>query len=280
MGEFYEKLKARWQSTGSLLCVGLDPVPQNLSEETLSSAAPYGDYCNEIVDATAEFACAFKYQAACFSGQGREGELQDAIGYCRSAYPDIPIILDAKRGDIGSTAKHYADEAFMRYGADAATVNPYLGGDSIQPFTDYADRGVILLCRTSNPGSSELQELQSGNMMIYEHVAQLAAGKWNRNCNVALVVGATYPEVLARVRRIVGDMPLLVPGIGAQGGDLEAVLQHGLSQSGDGLMINVSRAIGQAGRAKTYSREDSLHAVHDAAKGYFNLINSLRPKLP
>lgn len=276
MSAFYEKLKTRWHSTGSLLCVGLDPSPEYLAEGNLAKNKPYFDFCSRIVEAAAEFVCAFKFQMACFAQCGREDELKMVIKHVHVHYPDIPIILDAKRADIGITASRYADEAFIRYGADAVTVNPYLGSDSIQAFTERAEHGIIVLCRTSNSGSSELQELKSGNMTVYEHVAQLAATKWNRNNNVALVVGATYPEALKKIRRIVGKMPLLVPGIGAQGGDLEAVLKFGLTDSGDGLIINVSRGIIKAGMT---SKKRSQQAVHHAARQYFARINALKTEV-
>ena len=194
--------------------------------------------------------------------------MQRLIAHIHDEHPDIPVILDAKRGDIGSTAQHYASEAFERYGADAVTLNPYLGRDSIQPFLDRADKGVILLCRTSNPGGADFQALDCGGRPLYQHVAETVARGWNENGNCALVTGATWPEELGEVRAIVGDMPLLVPGIGAQGGDLEAVLQHGLTLAGDGLLISSSRAILYAGsgmdfaaaaRAATHTLRDSIN---------------------
>jgi orotidine-5'-phosphate decarboxylase len=153
------------------------------------------------------------------------------------------MILDAKRGDIGATAKQYAREAFDRYGADAVTVNPYMGSDSVEPYMEWSDRGVIILCRTSNAGGSDLQFLKVDGKPLYQHVAKLVADKWNANGQCALVVGATFPEELAQVRGIVGDMPLLVPGIGAQGGDIEATVRAGRTHGGAGMMINSSRAI-------------------------------------
>ena len=278
MGRFYEKLKNRWQSTESLLCVGLDPHSGYLlMEKYPKSQLPCLDFCKEIVDATAEFACAFKFQFACFGGQGMEEDLEQAINHVRMAYPDIPVILDSKRGDIGSSAVEYAEESFMRYGADALTVNPYLGSDCIEVFAGYPDRGVIVLCRTSNPGSAELQELQCGDRMLYEQVAYLAANKWNNNSNISLVMGATQPETLAKVRIMVGDMPFLVPGIGAQGGNLKAVLKYGLTESGHGLMINVSRGIAEAGWRE--NMDFDFQAVHDAAKSYFDLIKTTKSEI-
>ena len=161
----------------------------------------------------------------------------------RANYPHIPLILDAKRGDIGATARQYAREAYDRYGADAVTVNPYMGSDSVEPYMEWQDRGVIILCRTSNAGGSDLQFLSVDGKPLYQHVAQLVAQKWNQNGQCALVVGATFPEELAQVRAIVGDMPLLVPGIGAQGGDIAATVKSGRTAAGTGMMINSSRAI-------------------------------------
>ena len=278
MGRFYEKLNNRWKSTGSLLCVGLDPHPQYLlMEKHPKLEYPYLDFSMEMIDATAEFACAFKFQFACFGGRGMEEDLEQAVSYARANYPDIPVILDSKRGDIGSTAAEYAEETFMRYGADALTVNPYLGSDCIEVFAGYSDCGVIVLCRTSNPGSAELQELQCGDLMLYEHVAHLAANKWNKNNNISLVMGATHSETLTRVRAMVGDMPFLVPGIGAQGGNLEAVLKHGLDKSGYGLMINVSRGIAEAGWRE--DQDFDFLAVHDAAKYYSDLIKATKSEI-
>jgi orotidine-5'-phosphate decarboxylase len=240
---FIDKLAAAWASNDSLLCVGLDPdlarFPAHLREQ------PDGIYqfCKAIIDATADLACAFKPQIAYFAALGAEAQLEAVCRYLRETYPHIPLVLDAKRGDIGATAHQYAREAFDRYGADAVTVNPYMGSDSVDPYMDWADRGVIVLCRTSNAGGSDLQFLQVDGMPLYQHVARLVAEKWNRNGQCALVVGATFPEELAQVRRLVGDMPLLVPGIGAQGGDVEATVKAGRTANGTGMMINSSRAI-------------------------------------
>ncbi len=200
-------------------------------------------FCVEIVDATADLACAFKPQIAYFHAARAEDQLEALIAHIHTRHPGVPVILDAKRGDIGATAEQYAREAFERYRADALTVNPYMGFDSIAPYLAYPDRGLIVLCRTSNPGGSDLQNLELANgRRLYEHVAELVAGPWNLHGQNALVVGATFPEELARVRQIVGDLPLLVPGIGAQGGDIDATLRAGATCAG-GLMINSSRAI-------------------------------------
>ncbi len=199
-------------------------------------------FCRDVVDATADLVCAFKPQIAYFAALGLEDELAALIRYVHDRYPDVPVILDAKRGDIGDTAKLYAREAFERFDADAVTVNPYLGSESLAPYLAYGDRGVIVLCRTSNPDSAWLQTYPNSETPLYLRVAQ-AAVTWNTSDNVMLVAGATYPEELGRIRATVGDMPLLVPGIGAQGGDLDAVLSHGMDSHGTGLVINASRSV-------------------------------------
>jgi orotidine-5'-phosphate decarboxylase len=240
---FIDKLSAAWASNDSLLCVGLDPDLERFPAHLRGQPDGIYQFCKAIIDATADLACAFKPQIAYFAALGAEAQLEAVCRYLRETYPHIPLVLDAKRGDIGATAHQYAREAFDRYGADAVTVNPYMGADSVDPYMEWADRGVIVLCRTSNPGGSDLQFLQVDGMPLYQRVAKLVAEKWNRNGQGALVVGATFPEELAQVRRIVGDMPLLVPGIGAQGGDVEATVRAGRTANGTGMMINSSRAI-------------------------------------
>lgn len=241
--KFTEQLAAAWQRNDSLLCVGLDPdlpkLPAHLREQ------PDGifQFCKAIIDATADLACAIKPQIAYFAALRAEDQLQALCDYVRESYPFLPIILDAKRGDIGATATQYAREAFERYRADAVTVNPYMGHDSVAPYLEWQDKGVIVLCRTSNPGGSDLQFLPVAGQPLYQHVAHLVADKWNTNGQCALVVGATFPAELAQVRAIVGDMPLLVPGIGAQGGDVAASVKAGRTADGRGMMINSSRAI-------------------------------------
>ena len=240
---FINKLSAAWASNNSLLCVGLDPDVARLPVQLRNEPDGIFRFCKAIIDATADLACSFKPQIAYFSALGAEAQLEQVCAYLRATYPHIPLILDAKRGDIGATASQYAREAFDRYGVDAVTVNPYMGFDSVEPYLEWEDRGVIVLCRTSNPGGSDLQFLDVGGQPLYQHVARLVADKWNRNGQCALVVGATFPEELAQVRAIVGDMPLLVPGVGAQGGDVEATVRSGKTSGGAGMMINSSRAI-------------------------------------
>jgi orotidine-5'-phosphate decarboxylase len=240
---FINKLSAAWSANDSLLCVGLDPDLARFPSHLQRQPDAIVTFCKAIIDATADLACAFKPQIAYFAALGAEPQLERICHYLRERYPHIPLILDAKRGDIGATARQYAREAYDRYGADAVTVNPYMGFDSVEPYMEWAERGVIVLCRTSNPGGSDLQFLDVGGKPLYQHVAALVAGKWNRNGQCALVVGATFPEELAQVRAIVGDMPLLVPGIGAQGGDIAATVSAGKTAGGAGMMINSSRAV-------------------------------------
>jgi orotidine-5'-phosphate decarboxylase len=235
---FVNKLGAAWAAHDSLLCVGLDPDPARIP-----AGLSIGDFCRAIVDATADLACAFKPQIAYFAALGAERALEELCAYIRATCPAIPIVLDAKRGDIGATATQYAREAFDRYGADAVTVNPYMGFDSVEPYLEWSERGVIVLCRTSNPGGSDLQFLDVGGRPLYQHVARLVAQQWNRTGQCALVVGATFPDELRAVRALVGDMPLLVPGVGAQGGDVQATVEAGRTAAGTGMMINSSRAI-------------------------------------
>src|SRR5690606_19934761 len=235
---FMEALRARWEHSGSLVCVGLDPEPAKFPARFAGDADAVFAFCRDIVDATAAYACCFKPQFAHFAALGAEGALARLVAHVHAAHPGIPVILDAKRGDIGSTARHYAAEAFDRYGADAATVNPYLGGDSLQPYLDRADRGVVVLCRTSNPGAGDLQDLVVDGRPLYQHVAEKVARDWNGHGNCMLVVGATWPEQLREVRAIAGDVPFLVPGVGAQGGDPEAVVRNARTADGTGLVVS------------------------------------------
>ena len=273
---FTQTLAAAWKKNDSLLCVGLDPDPAKFPAHLKNQPDAIFDFCKSIVDATADLVCCFKPQIAYFAAHAAEDQLKDLIAHIHAKYPGIPVILDAKRGDIGSTAEQYAREIFERYGADAITANPYMGRDSIDPYLAYADKGVILLCRTSNPGGSDLQFLEvGGGKKLYEHVAELVATQWNTNGQCALVVGATFPQELARVRELVGDMPLLVPGVGAQGGDVEATVRAGRTlppdARGSGLMINSSRAILYAGKG-----EDYADAARRAASDTRELINRYR----
>ena len=268
---FMNALRGRWQQANTLLCVGLDPDPARLPLAYLSRSEPLFDFCKAIIDATADYVCAFKPQIAHFAAHGAESVLEEIIDYIHNAHPSVPVILDAKRGDIGSTAEFYAQEAFVRYRADAVTISPFLGHDSVEPYTRYSDKGVIILCRTSNAGGSDLQFLQVNGKPLYQYVAQLVATQWNQYQNCGLVVGATFPHELAQVRALVGDMPLLVPGIGAQGGDVKATVQAGRDTNGTGMMINSSRAILFASAG-----EDFAEAAGRAAQQTRDSINAFR----
>lgn len=268
---FMQALRSRWQQANTLVCVGLDPEPAKFPARFANDPDAVFAFCRDIADATADYACAFKPQIAHFAALGAEAALERLVAHLKSAHPAVPVILDSKRGDIGSTAQHYATEAFDRYGADAVTVNPYLGRDALQPFLDRADRGVIILCRTSNPGAGELQDLLVAGRPLYQHVAEKAAVEWNANGNVALVVGATWPGQLAEVRALVKDVPLLVPGVGAQGGDAAAVVANARTSDGTGLMISSSRAVLYASRD-----EDYADAAARAARELRDAINAHR----
>jgi orotidine-5'-phosphate decarboxylase len=271
---FTVSLRRAWARSGSLLCVGLDPDPAKMPPHLADAADGLARFCTAVADATADLVCAFKPQVAYFAAHRAEDQLERTIDYIRRRHPEVPVVLDAKRGDIGSTAEQYAREAFERYDADAVTVNPYLGFDSIEPWLAWTGRGVILLCRTSNPGGADLQALDVGGERLYERVARLAAGPWNRGGQLGLVVGATAPAELARVRALAPDLPLLVPGIGAQGGDVAATVAAGRTADGTGMMINSSRAILYAGSGERFAE-----AARAAAQQTRDLINARR-RLP
>jgi len=269
--DFMQALRNRWTSADSLVGVGLDPEPAKFPARFANDPDAVFAFCRDIVDATAAYVCCFKPQIAHFAALGAEDALQRLVAHIHAVHPGIPVILDAKRGDIGSTAQHYASEAFDRYRADAVTANPYLGRDSLQPFLDRADKGVVILCRTSNPGAADLQDLVVDGRPLYQHVAEKIARDWNGNGNCALVVGATWPEQLREVRAIVGEVPFLVPGVGAQGGDVEAVVRNAKTVDGTGLMVSSSRAILYASHG-----EDFAQAAGEAAKTLRDEINRHR----
>jgi orotidine-5'-phosphate decarboxylase len=270
MKGFAKQLADVWERNNSLVCVGLDPEIERLPASIAAEASPIFQFNKAIIDATADLVCAYKPQFAHYAAYEAEDQLERTIDYIQSNYPHVPVILDSKRGDVGNTAERYAIEAFERYHADAVTVNPYLGGDSLEPFLRHEDKGVIILCRTSNPGAREIQDLPVGTRKLYHVIAQLAAEKWNSRGNCMLVVGATYPRELAEIREIVGDMPFLVPGVGAQGGDVNQAVQNGRTRSGTGLVISSSRAIlyasggadfATAARAATTTLRDQINAA-------------------
>jgi len=250
-----------------MLCVGLDPDPARFPAVVHGSVY---DFCRAIVDSTADTVCAFKPQIAYFAAVGAEPELQRLCTYIRETYPDVLLVLDAKRGDIGSTAEQYAHEAFDRYGAHMVTVNPYLGTDSVEPFLRHREGGVFVLCRTSNPGSGDFQSLMVGDEPLYLHVARRVATEWNEIGDCGLVVGATYPAELSEVRAIVGDLPLLVPGVGAQGGNVQATVAAGCDSTGFGMLINSSRAVLYASTGADFAEAARAEAIatRDAIRGH------------
>jgi len=273
---FNQQLQSAWASQGSMLCVGFDPDPKRLPASFQGKPEGIFEFCREIADATADLVCAFKPQFAYFASQRAEAQLEKLIGHLKDQYPHIPVILDSKRGDIGSTADHYALEAFERYGADAVTVNPYMGFDTIEPYLKHSGKGVIVLCRTSNPGGSDLQFLNvNSGEPLYLHVAKLAAQQWNSSGQISLVVGATFPEEIAKVRAIVGDMPLLIPGIGAQGGDIDSTIKAGRIPiaPGTGMIINSSRAILYASAGSDFAQ-----AARDVAQSTRDALSSAAAK--
>jgi orotidine-5'-phosphate decarboxylase len=248
---FIDKLHAAERAHQSLLCVGLDPDPAKLPGAWRGQPERIFEFCARIVDATADLVIAFKPQIAYFAAHRAEAQLERLMDHMRAHAPAVPIILDAKRGDIGSTAEQYAIEAFERYGADAVTLSPFMGFDSVQPYLAHAGKGAFLLCRTSNPGGDDLQSQRlasvPGQPLLYEHVAQLAQGPWNVTGQLGWVVGATYPAEIERVRQLAPTLPLLIPGVGAQGGDALATVRAGYRQhqgrTSGPIIVNSSRAI-------------------------------------
>jgi orotidine-5'-phosphate decarboxylase len=273
--QFVQRIASVQQRRDSLLCVGLDPEPERFPEPWRGDPARIFDFCARIVDATMDLVCSFKPQIAYFAAHRAEDQLERLIGYVRRVAPDVPVILDAKRGDIGSTAQQYAREAFVRYQADAVTLSPFMGFDSIEPYLAYDGRGLILLCRTSNPGGSDLQAqtLANGDR-LFEHIAKLAAGPWNQGGRLGLVVGATFPAEVARVRELAPTLPLLIPGIGAQGGDARATVEAGWRPAGP-IIVNSSRAVLYAGDG-----EDFAVAAREAASTTRALLASARAGRP
>jgi orotidine-5'-phosphate decarboxylase len=261
---FHDKLNRSWRLRGSMLCVGLDPDVDRMPQPLRGAPDATFEFCRAIVDATAETCSAFKPQIAFFAAQAAEGALERLCRHIREAYPDHVLILDAKRGDIGSTAEQYALEAFARYGADAVTVNPYLGTDSVEPFLRHEGKGVLLLCRTSNRGGDDFQSLLIDGEPLYVRVARRVADEWSRMGECGLVVGATYPSEVGVVRGIVGDLPLLIPGVGAQGGEVEATVRAGQDSAGVGLIISSSRAVLYASSGEDFA--EAARAVAEATR--------------
>ena len=261
----------------SLLCVGLDPDPSKFPGSWKDDPARIFDFCASIVDATRDLVISFKPQIAYFAAHRAEEQLERLIAHIHNTAPQVPVILDAKRGDIGSTAEQYAREVFERYRADAVTLSPFMGFDSVEPYLKYEGKGVILLCRTSNPGSADLQAqtLQSGDK-VFEHIARLASGAWNQGGQLGLVVGATYPAEIARVRELAPTLPLLIPGVGAQGGDAVATVRAGWHGDQNGrtlapIIVNSSRAVLYASRGSNFAE-----AARDAALATRAELNQAR----
>ncbi|MGA8513459.1 MAG: orotidine-5'-phosphate decarboxylase [Burkholderiaceae bacterium] len=265
---FLAQLSAAYAQNQSLLCVGLDPEPRRFPGAMQGNASRIYDFCAAIVDATADVALAFKPQIAYFAAHRAEAQLEQLMQHMRRAAPGVPIILDAKRGDIGSTAEQYAIEAFERYGADAVTLSPFMGFDSVQPYLKYHDKGAFLLCRTSNPGGDDLQAQRlasvDGTPLLYEHIATLAQGPWNTNGQLGLVVGATYPVEIERVRALAPTLPLLIPGVGAQGGDALATVRAGW-RSNAPIIVNSSRAILYASQGDDFAQAARREALKTRA---------------
>ncbi len=270
---FLEMLQDAQRRNESMLCVGLDPEPSRFPGALQGDARRIYDFCARIADATADLAIAFKPQIAYFASHRAEDQLEKLMEHLRRNIPHVPVILDAKRGDIGSTAEQYAREAFERYGADAVTLSPFMGFDSVQPYLKHEGKGAFLLCRTSNPGGDDLQSQRlssvPGEPLLYEHVARLAQGPWNLNGQLGLVVGATYPAEIERVRQVAPTVPLLIPGVGAQGGDAVATVKAGWRADAP-IAVNSSRAIlyassgedfEQAARREAMKTRDVLQAA-------------------
>ena len=270
---FRQLLEAQW-GEGKFLCVGLDSDFEKIPEAVRQAGV--GEtivaFNRAIVDATKDLVCAYKPNPAFYEAHGDEGwkALRATIQYINDAAPTVPVILDAKRADIGNTNNGYAESAFDHLHADAITVHPYFGSDALTSFFERTEKGIIILCRSSNPGSGEIQNLKVDGVPLYQIIAHMAAGPWNANGNCAVMVGATYPEELAEVRTIVGDMPILIPGVGTQGGDLEKTVAAGKDSRGRGMIISVSRAVifasdgaDFAGRAR--EKATALHGAIKAA---------------
>ena len=271
---FLDQLGAAAARNASMLCVGLDPEPRKFPDRLRGDSNKIYDFCAAIVDATAELVIAFKPQIAYFAAHRAEGQLERLMQHMRANAPQVPVILDAKRGDIGSTAEQYAIEAFERYGADAVTLSPFMGFDSVAPYLRYEGKGAFLLCRTSNPGGDDLQAQRlasvDGQPLLYEHVARLAQGPWNLNGQLGLVVGATYPAEIERVRTLAPTLPLLIPGVGAQGGDAIATVKAGWRANGP-IIVNSSRAILYAS-----SGDDFADAAQREARRTRDLLEAAR----
>lgn len=268
MTSFIELLERRWRA-GCTISVGLDPDVRRLPEhlQRMEPVAAIVALNRSVIGATADLAAAYKPNIAFYEALGEGGidALRHTIHAVRELAPGVPVVLDAKRADIGSTNERYAEAIFDDLGADAVTVHPYLGPEAMQPLLDRADKGIIVLCRTSNPGAGRYQDLiVDGGAPLYEHIAKDIAATWNRNGNCGVVAGATYPDELATVRAAIGDLPILVPGIGAQGGDVVATVRAGRDSRGWGLLLNSGRALMYAYESAGGSVEEATRAATEA----------------
>ena len=261
---FLDMLHSASTRNQSMLCVGLDPEPARFPAQMQGNPRKIYDFCAAIVDATADVVCAFKPQIAYFAAHGAEDQLERLMQHLRANAPQVPVILDAKRGDIGSTAEQYAKEAFERYGADAVTLSPFMGFDSVAPYLAYPGKGAFLLCRTSNPGGDDLQNQRlasvDGQPLLYGDIAGLVLGPGNKNGQLGLVVGATYPAEIERVRALAPTVPLLIPGVGAQGGDAAATVRAGWRPNGP-IVVNSSRAILYASNGADFAAAARREAI-------------------
>lgn len=272
--QFYKKLARAVAKNNSLLCVGLDPDVAKMPAKIAKARNPLFTFNKSIIDATADLVCAFKPNSAFYEAYGADGikQLKQTADYIRQKYPYLTLILDAKRADIGNTNDGYVEYVFDYLGMDAVTLHPYLGSEALKPFLARKDKGLIILCRTSNPGAAELQDVKVKGKPLYEHVASLVAKNWNVKNNCLLVVGATYPKEMKVIRSIVGpDMPFLVPGVGAQGGDVKATVKAGVNAKSEGLIISSSRATIFAS-----SGHDFAEAAREHAMSLKNEINMYR----
>lgn len=260
MSKFITNLKASWDKKNSLVCVGLDTDLEKIPEHLKTHEKPAFEFNKAIIDATVDFVSTFKLQYAFYAGQDIVDQLIESVKYIKENYPEVPVILDAKRNDIGNTAAMYVKEVFDIIGADAVTITPYLGGDSLEPFLEQKDKGIIILCRTSNPGARDLQDLEVEGKKLYQIVAEKTVKEWNKNGNCLLVVGATYPEELKKIRQIVGDIPFLMPGIGAQGGEVKAAVENGKDSNGQGMIIHSARVIIYASSDRDFAESSAKKA--------------------
>ena len=273
---FVDKLRRRWTETDSLLCIGLDPAPERFPEPWRGRSDAIFEFNRAIIDATADLVCAYKPQVAHYAACGAEDQLVATIEYLQERHPAVGILLDAKRGDTGATAERYAREAFDRYRADAVTVNPYMGHDAIEPFLARADKGVVVLCRTSNPSAQTFQDLNVDGKPLYLRVAEEAVLRWNTHGNVLLVVGATFPRALRELRAFAPHVPFLVPGVGAQGASVADAVENGQDASGTGILISTSRAVLYASTGSDFAAA----ARHTAEALKREINQARRPRRP